>query len=85
MCIAVIGNEGASGRAWRETAARAGFELHMVQPPLLSAVSRMQGLDALVIMADGVSREEQEEAAEIAALKGIPILCASCEGAVFCR
>lgn len=85
MCIAVIGNEGAMGRSWQETALRAGFDLRLVTPPLVSALSRMEGVDALVIMGDGVSPEAQQEALEVAALKGIPALCATCEGAVFCR
>jgi len=85
MCIAVIGNEGARGRSWQENALRAGFELRMVSPPMVSAVSRMEGVDALLIMREGVSAEEQEEALQVAALRGIPALCATCEGAMFCR
>lgn len=85
MCIAVIGEEGSVGPSWRATALRAGFDLRLVQPPQLCAVTCMEGLDALVIMGGGVSPEEQERALEIAAAKGIPALCANCEGAVFCR
>lgn len=85
MCIAVIGKEGARGRSFQEKALRAGFDLRLVSPPLVSAVSRMEGVDALVIMPDGVSSAEQEEALQVAALKGIPALCATCEGAMFCR
>lgn len=85
MCIAVVGNEDAAGKSWLAAAAHAGFDLRMVQPPLISAISLMEGVDALVIIPEGVSVEEQEEAVQLAAAKGIPSLCARCEGSVFCR
>ena len=85
MCIAVVGKEDAAGREWRAAAAHAGFDLRMVQPPFISAISGMDGLDALVILPEGVSSEEQEQAVRVAASKGIPSLCARCEGAMFCR
>ena len=85
MCIAVVGKEDAAGREWRAAAAHAGFDLRMVQPPLISAITHMDGLDALVIIPEDVSSEEQEQAVQIAASKGIPSLCARCEGAMFCR
>lgn len=85
MCIAVVGNEDAAGKDWRAAAAHAGFDLRMVHPPLISAISNMDEIDALVIMSEGISGEEQEQAVQIAASKGIPSLCARCEGAMFCR
>ena len=85
MCIAVVGKDDAVGREWRAAAAHAGFDLRMVQTPLIFAISGMDGLDALVILPEGVSSEEQEQAVQIAASKGIPSLCARCDGAMFCR
>lgn len=84
MCIAVVGKEDTIGREWLAAAAHAGFDLRMVHPPLVSAISNMDGIDALVIMPEGVSSEVQEQAVEIALSKGIPSMCARCEGAQFC-
>lgn len=85
MCIAVVGNEEALGWDWMAAAARAGFDLRMVHPPLVSAISEMEGIDALMILQEGVSDEIQEQAVRIAASKGIPSMCATCEAAHFCR
>lgn len=85
MCIAVVSNGEAMEWDWMAAAARAGFDLRMVHPPLVSALSEMEGIDALVIMPEGVPGEIQEQAVMIAASKGIPSICATHEGAPFRR
>jgi hypothetical protein len=85
MCIAVVGNEETLDWDWMAAAARAGFDLRMVHPPLVSLIADMEGVDALMILSEGVSNEIQEQAVRIAASKGIPSMCATCEAAQFCR
>ncbi|WP_224961165.1 hypothetical protein [Geomonas subterranea] len=85
MCIAVVGDEKTVGWDWMTAAARAGFDLRMVHPALVTTLERMEGVDALVIAPSGVSGEAQEEAVRIASARGIPSMCASCEAALFCH
>ncbi|MBU5638991.1 hypothetical protein KOM00_19915 [Geomonas sp. Red69] len=85
MCIAVVGSEKTVGWGWMGAAARAGFDLRMVHPALVTTLENMEGVDALVIAPEGVSGEVQEQAVQIASARGIPSMCASCEAAPFCH
>ena len=85
MCIALVGNAGDLELDWREAVTRAGLGLWIVREGQVSVASCIEGLEALVIMTDGVSCQEKEEALRIAKERGIPALCVNCEGAVLCR
>ncbi|MBJ6802731.1 hypothetical protein [Geomonas propionica] len=85
MCIAVVGNENTVGWDWMTSAARAGFDLRMVHPALVTTLESMDDVDALVIGSEGVPGEVQERAVQIASARGIPSMCASCEAAPFCH
>ncbi|UPU35247.1 hypothetical protein M1B72_17635 [Geomonas paludis] len=84
MCIAVVGNEKTVGWDWMTAAARAGFDLRMVHPALVTSLEDMEGVDALVIGSEGVSGEVQERAMQIASARGIPSMCANCAAAPLC-
>lgn len=73
MCIALVGNAGGLELRWKEALTRAGLDLWVVG-----------GQETLVILANGVSCQEKEEALSIAQERGIPALCINCEGAVLC-
>lgn len=74
MCTAMVGNAGGLELRWKEALTRKGLDLWFVG-----------GQETLVILADGVSCQEKEEALSIAQERGIPALCVNCEGAVLCR
>lgn len=81
MCIALVGNTGDLDLEWRETVTQAGLGLWLVKDGQVGVSSRIEGLEALMIMADGVSCQEKDQAQERCA----PASCVNCEGAALCR
>jgi hypothetical protein len=84
MCVAVIGApEGVSG-SFRESAARAGFDLWFLAAADPGMAARIEHLDALVIVDGKVSHRVKEETMNIAKACCIPVFCVSCEGSALC-
>ena len=84
MCVAVIGApEGVSG-SFRESAARAGFDLWFLDAAEAGMAARIEHLDALVIVDGKVSHRVKEETMNIAKACCIPVFCVSCEGSALC-
>jgi len=83
MRVALIGGKEALTSNFRESAARAGFDLWFLHEPTLAMASRIAELDALVISSSASARE-REAAISIANATCIPAYCATCEGAALC-
>jgi hypothetical protein len=84
MCVALIGATDRLNSSFRESAARVGFDLWFLNGPDLDMASRIEGLDALVIMTDQVSPRVKEDAMKVARTMCIPAFCTTCEGAALC-
>jgi hypothetical protein len=84
MCVALIGGKDGLNSGFRDSAARAGFDLWFLDGAKVSLASRIEHLDALVILAGQVSPRVKEQVLNIAEAKGIPAYCASCEGSALC-
>ena len=84
MCVALIGGMEGLNSSFRESAVRAGFELWFLDGPEVEMASRIEHLDALVIITDKVSHRVKDEAINIAKAKCIPAFCTTCEGAALC-
>jgi len=84
MCIALIGAPEGVGSSFRESAARAGFDLWFLDAADAEMAARIEHLDALVIVDGKVSRRVKEESLNIAKAHCIPAYCTSCEGSALC-
>jgi hypothetical protein len=84
MCIALIGAPESVSSSFRESAARAGFDLWFINPAEVGMAARIGNLDALVMVDGKVSHRVKEETLEIAKARCLPAFCVSCEGSALC-
>jgi hypothetical protein len=84
MCVALIGAPEGVSSSFRESAARAGFDLWFLPAAEAGMAARIEHLDALVNVDGKVSQRVKEESMTIAKAHCIPAFCASCEGSALC-